>query len=138
MNLIYKNIEDDGNFLNEKLTFRITISEDENDILILREFFRVGYIGGETLDKFYKTNFLSHPTVSIITRNFDEKYLNELENKIFDEYILYLNEININLKIDKQKYINEIDNKISVNNNILKFISSKNRKEKIKNIFNDK
>lgn len=138
MNIIYKNIEDDGNFYNEPLTYRLTIEEDNGNILIIREYFRVGYKTGEKIDEFFRDNFLMHPMVSIITRKFNEKYLNDLENKIYDVYISYLTEINNNLNNNKQKYMNEIDRKISKNNNILEYISSKNRKEKIIKILNDK
>jgi len=95
----------------QPLRYRVSLSFYDN-IVLKREYFRVGFLAGEEDDKFYidlEINKYSSPNqkstthISFITRNFDKKYLQEKENELFRIAYKYI----LKSKKNWKKYIKE-------------------------------
>jgi len=143
MELIIKEISDIDRFKNEPISYRVSISiGTDNNIILTREYFRVGFNDGESWNKFYfncdsysygKTNLTR---ASFITRKIDDKqYLQnkelELINKFYDKLIETKN-LTIKEFLETQKRIN---NKISLYDNMINFFDKYKRKDKILKIY---
>jgi len=94
------------------LTYRISLSLENNEIVLRREYFYVVYKDGEQLDNNYFIDNVYVTYASFITRNFDEDYLIKKERKLIKVFYNKLKESEVRLnkeKVDTNRYL---DNKI--------------------------
>lgn len=147
MKLVVKNIKDsDSGFRHEPLSYRVSLRLENNNIVLTREYFRVGFHDGEKWDGFYfdcdnnygygETN-LNYAT--FMTRKLDDKlYLQqkelELIDKFYDKLIITKNKTIKKLKSEQKRYEDKINNyDITIN-----FLDKYKRKDKILKIVSKK
>lgn len=109
---IDKSEEDKNNFCTDAtpLTYRVSISLENNEIILQREFFYVGYNSGEQIDDFYINDITHVIRMTYLTRNFDKKHLEEKEKMLIKKF--YYELINTEKELKKElkesvKYFNK-------------------------------
>jgi len=114
-------------FKNEPLSYRVSIAYDitTEEIVITREFYRVGFCDGERWDEIYMDYDMSWKDMlgiryaSIMTRNMDKEYHIEIEKKLIETYYdncfksidnvdKEIKKITKSLKSQKENYIDVI------------------------------
>ena len=85
----------------EPLRYRLMLKLHNNELILIKEYFKWGFNDNEEWDKWWiNTDSSSINWVSIITKKFDDtKYMKELETKIFE--IFYDESIKMTKEIKK-------------------------------------
>jgi hypothetical protein len=130
-------------FLSEPRNYRVSIdfNERNKEIIITREFYRVGFRDGERWDEIYldynmgwRSEQLGIYHASIMTRNLDETYHIEIEKKLIETYykncFKSIDNIDKEIKKKTRDLKNQKDNYLNVINTLDKTF----RKEKIEKI----
>lgn len=100
--LIEESLNKNIDWIDKPLRYRMSLSFYD-DIVLKREYFKVGFLDGEENDKFHSHLEKSVKYISFITQNFDEKYLQEKENELFKNAYEYI----LKSKKNWKKYITE-------------------------------
>lgn len=128
--------------LSTPLTYRIAIKLCENEIILTREYFYVGYNDGESIDNFYFDNEVGWNNgteitrCTFITRNFNEEYLKEKEEELIEIFFHKISKsINSfeNKKLDAIKKYDKLKKKYEQYQNCDLFLKFQ-RKQKLKQI----
>jgi len=117
------------------LTYRISITLENNEVVLMREYFYVGYNDGEKIDDFYyDDNHISR--ITFLTRNFDDDYLKEKEKEVIKIFYYKLIESEKSVKQEKINTNIHFDNKIKRYQKFQKcgLFTKLKRKEKLKKI----
>jgi len=132
----------DHGFSNEPRSYRVSIEYDKTleEIIITREFYRVGFRDGERWDEIFMDydmkwkDMLGVHYASIMTRNLDKNYLIEIEKKLIKTY--YENCFQSVNNIDKEikKKIKSLKNQKQNYIDVIGALDKTFRKEKINNI----
>ena len=144
--IVEEDCRKNDSFKHEKLSYRVSITHDSKtkEIIINREYYRVGFRDGEKWDDFYFDfelpwrNNLSVTNGSIMTRKLDDpNYLIEIEEKLIKEYykkcIKSIENINKEL-IDVNKKLTNERKKYNV---LLNTLDKTFRAEKLQKIINE-
>ena len=120
----------------EPLRYRLMLKLHNNELILIKEYFKLGFNDNEEWDKWWiNTDSSSINWVSIITKKFyDTKYMKELETKIFE--IFYDESIKMTKEIKKNilKYTKRMNIDLSNQQKVTKFVDKFNRRRKLKNI----
>lgn len=141
-----KDCRKDDSFKSEPLSYRVSITHDNKtkEIIITREYYRVGFRDGEKWDGFYFDfelpwrNGLTVNHASIMTRKInDPDYLREIEEKLIKEY--YKKCIKSIENIDKELIdVNrKLNSQRSKYNNLINSLDKTLRAEKLKRIIHE-
>jgi len=135
LKIIEKECTDRVDINSQPLSYRLKLSVKDEIILLEKEYFRWGFNDSENWDKFWicKQNHVLM-WVSIITRNFDEEYLNSLEHKIFKLYRENLEKNTKLLENDIKSYIKKKTIDINNQNRVTNLFDVLDRRRKIKKI----
>lgn len=85
---------------NPPLTYRVSISLENNKIVLLREYFYVGYNDGEKFDDFYMDSSYMFTRMSYLTRDFNKDYLKKVEKELIDKF--YFELLNQEVKLNEE------------------------------------
>lgn len=111
-----------------KKSYRISISLKDSEIILLREFFYIGFTPGEQNDKFYfdnevqwqkgyrSSNGITH--ASFITQNLEPDYLQKKEKELIEIFYKKLIKSQNNWERQKKSDIKECNKKIEYYKNI--------------------
>ena len=128
--IIKKDCRKSNAFLNMPLSYRVSIEYDKSteEIIITRQFYRVGFRDGEEWDKIFLDyemklkDMLGVQYSSIMTKNLDENYHKEIEKKLiktyYDNCFKSINNVDKEIKqkikslnSQKENYIDDATNK---------------------------
>ena len=124
-----------GNEFNTLLSYRLKLEISGDDLFLIKEYFKTGFHDGECWDDWWICKGYHYINwVSIITRNFDEKYLKELEIKIFEMFYDASEKMVDEINEDLLKSITTMNKQLSKQKEITKFAETFNRRRKLKNI----
>lgn len=116
-----KDLDSDYWSKRQPLTYRISLTINEKQIILKREYFYAGYNDGEEEDGFYFDNevpWRSHKSslgisrATFFTRNFDPDYLKQKETELINIFYDKLLKSEKNLKKDLEKEIKEHNKQI--------------------------
>jgi len=114
---IDKRLDDDANYWSKQapLTYRVSIKIENDEIILKREYFYVGFTDGEDFDDFYFDSdwhdYFTRGT--FITRNLNEQYLIDKEKELIQKFYENLEICIKNCKKELKESIRDINKKIS-------------------------
>lgn len=131
-------------FEREPLTYRISLSLYNNKLELKREYFRVGYRGGENIEGFFfdsdkniyrdcKLTYASYLT----RKHIDDKDF--LKKKEIELFVKFTEKVQLQFsRIDREykEFIKEYNKDINTYNSLNNLLSPYNRKQKLKKIMN--
>jgi hypothetical protein len=130
-------------FKHEKLSYRVSIGFDDRnkEIIIKREYFRVGFHDGEKWDDFYFDfevgwrDMLGVCNASIMTRKINDKqYLIDIEKKLIKKYFEKCHVSINNIDNELKKQIKSLNRRRKNYESIIETLDKTFRKEKINSL----
>lgn len=123
MNLKIENIDNSQNDIFFKstttpLTYGVSIKIENDEIILTREYFYVGYSYCETIDDFYFNtdlpwrNDIGITKGTFLTKNFNPDYIKQKEEELINLFYQKLIKSENDYIKERKKLINDIDNKI--------------------------
>ena len=121
---------------NLPLSYRLRLYLYNGELTLKKQYFKWGVNDNEKWDEWWicKDNF-DLLWISIITRKFDDnKYMKELETRIFE--IFYDESVKMTEEIKKEilKHTKKMNSKLFNQKKIIKFVDKFNRRRKLQNI----
>ena len=137
MELIIKEKSHLDSFINEPISYRISLNLYGDKIILTREYFKVGFRDGESWDKFYFDNNYSYNKTDLtyatfITRKINnEEYLKKKEIELINRFYDKLFETKNNTIKELLRQQKRLNSKINMYDNTMKFLEKYKRKDKI-------
>lgn len=124
---------DDTYYRDRELSYRLKLVIENDELILIKEYFKIGYNDNEKWDKFWIYNSNTELVwVSIITRRFnDVVYMKELETKIFELFYDESYKLSTQMQKDIISYTNRMNKHIKKQQEVTKFVDKFNRRRKL-------